>query len=77
MITSLILENVYFEKKQLDNKEVDKIVLNNVYPSLLEDIFGEGELDVNGWQGDYWWSNEDYRVFGTMYYGTAEIKRNE
>ena len=71
-----IIEYIKREKAKLDNGEVKEIKLKNVYPSLLEEVFGDFEdFDINGWQGDYWCTNDEYKVFGTMYYGTAEIEK--
>lgn len=72
-----IIEYIKREKAKLDNGEVKEIKLKNVYPSLLEEVFGDFEdFDINGWQGDYWCTTKDeYKVFGTMYYGTAEIEK--
>lgn len=71
-----IIEYIKREKAKLDNGEVKEIKLKNVYPSLLEEVFGDFEdFDINGWQGDYWCTKDEYKVFGTMYYGTAEIEK--
>lgn len=71
-----IIEYIKREKAKLDNREVKEIKLKNVYPSLLEEVFGDFEdFDINGWQGDYWCTKDEYKVFGTMYYGTAEIEK--
>lgn len=69
-----IIEYIKREKAKLDNGEVKEIKLKNVYPSLLEEVFGDFEdFDLNGWQCDYWCTFNEYKIFGTMYYGTAEI----
>lgn len=71
-----IIEYIKREKAKLDNGEVKEIKLKNVYPSLLEEVFGDFEdFDINGWQGDYWCTKDEYKIFGTMYYGTAEIEK--
>lgn len=71
-----IIEYIKREKAKLDNGEVKEIKLKNVYPSLLEEVFGDFEdFDINGWQGDYWCTKDEYKVFGTMYYGAAEIEK--
>lgn len=71
-----IIEYVRKEKEKLDSGEVKEIRLKNVYPSLLEEVFGDFEdFDINGWQGDYWCTKDEYKIFGTMYYGTAEIEK--
>lgn len=74
-----IKEYLIEEKKKLDNKEVDELVLKGVYPAIIEEVFGDFEdcPDFNGWQGDYWAKTTDYSIFGCMYYGTAEINRKE
>lgn len=71
-----IIEYIEKEKEKLDSGEVKEIRLKNVYPSLLEEVFGDFEdFDINGWQGDYWCTKDEYKIFGTMYYGTAEIEK--
>lgn len=71
-----IIEYVRKEKEKLDSGEVKEIRLKNVYPSLLEEVFGDFEdFDINGWQSDYWCTKDEYKIFGTMYYGTAEIEK--
>ena len=71
-----IIEYVRKEKEKLDSGEVKEIRLKNVYPSLLEEVFGDFEdFDIYGWQGDYWCTKDEYKIFGTMYYGTAEIEK--
>lgn len=74
-----IIEYIRKEKEKLDSGEVKEIRLKNVYPSLLEEVFGDFEdfddFDVNGWQGDYWYTKDEYKIFGTMYYGTVEIEK--
>lgn len=71
-----IIEYIKKEKQKLDNGEAKVIKLNNVYPAVLEEVFGEFEdFDLNGWQCDYWCTKNEYKVFGTMYYGTAEIEK--
>ena len=73
-----IIKYIKTQKTMLDSGEVKKIKLKNVYPSLLEEVFGDLEnFDLNGWQCDYWCSNDEYSIFGTMYYGTAEIEKRE
>lgn len=74
-----IVEYILAEKEKLDNREVDVIYLYGVYPDILEEVFEEFEdsLDINGWQGDYWTTTENYSIFGTMYYGTAKIRLKE
>ena len=71
-----IIEYIEKEKEKLDSGEAKEIKLKNVYPSLLEEVFGDFEdFDINGWQGDYWCTKDEYKIFGTMYYGTAEIEK--
>ena len=71
-----IIEYARKEKEKLDSGEAKEIRLKNVYPSLLEEVFGDFEdFDINGWQGDYWCTKDEYKIFGTMYYGTAEIEK--
>lgn len=44
-----IIEYIKREKAKLDNGEVKEIKLKNVYPSLLEEVFGDFEdFDING-----------------------------
>ena len=71
-----IIEYVRKEKEKLDSGEEKKIRLKNVYPSLLEEVFGDFEdFDIYGLQCDYWCTKDEYNIFGTMYYGTAEIEK--
>ena len=71
-----IIEYIRKEKEKLDSGEAKEIKLKNVYPLLLEEVFGDFEdFDINGWQGDYWCTKDEYKIFGTMYYGTAEIEK--
>lgn len=53
----------------------EQISLQGVYPQVIEEVIGdfEDELDLNGWQGDYWTGNSEYEVSGCMYYGNATI----
>lgn len=54
----------------------DSIDLKLVYPELLEEVIDKFEIsDINGWQCDYWAENEQYEIFGTMYYATATITK--
>lgn len=71
-----IIKYIKDKKVLLDSGEAGAISLKNVYPSLLEEVFGDLEnFDLNGWQCDYWCSNDEYEVFGTMYYGTATVTK--
>ena len=73
-----IIQYIKKEKERLDAGEVNEIDLKNVYPSTLEEVFGDFEdFDINGWQGDYWCTKNEYKIFGTTYYGTAKIKKRE
>ena len=73
-----IIKYLKQKKDLLDSGEVGAISLKYVYPALLEEVFGDLEdLDLNGWQCDYWCSNDEYEVFGTMYYGTATVTKRE
>lgn len=53
----------------------DKVYLENVNPSLLEDVIGDFEdpYELNGYDCDYWANVGDYSIFGSMRFGTAEI----
>lgn len=54
----------------------DKISLTDVCPRAISDAIGGIHWDTyetNGWDGDYWFSNDTYTVFGTMFEGTATI----
>ncbi|XZN14464.1 hypothetical protein ACSW9O_15465 (plasmid) [Clostridium perfringens] len=69
-----IIKYIESEKEKLDKGEVENINLKFVNPSLIEEVFGDMEnLELNGWESDYWFNNDKYRVFGCMYYGTANI----
>lgn len=71
-----LIEYIKTKKKKLDSGETKVIRLKNVYPAILEEVFGDFEdFDLNGWQCDYWCTKNEYKVFGTMYYGTAEIEK--
>lgn len=75
-----IIEYIEDEKRMLDMGETSEIRLKGVSPSMIEEVFGDFDcdsLDFNGWQGDYWGNVGNYQVFGTMYYGTAEIRFKE
>lgn len=67
------------EKVKLLKTPEDKIKLTEVYPSIIEEALGEFEEcpEINGWQCDYWAKIGRYAIFGTMYYGTAEIRLRE
>lgn len=74
-----LLKSLNFEKSRLDKGEIESIKLIHVYPSIIEEVFGEASSDfeTNGWECDYWFSNEKYRISGCMYYGTATITKNK
>lgn len=79
MLSNMLKIYVNEEKSKLDKKEITSINLRNVNMSLIKEIFGaKDNLDLNGWQGDYWFNTEDgYFVSGCMYDGTATISIDE
>lgn len=54
----------------------DTIYLENVNPTLLEDVIGDFEepYELNGYDCDYWAKSGDYSIFGCMSNGTAKIR---
>lgn len=66
-----------YVKEELKNLRYvgDKVKLQNVNPSLLEEVIGDFEdpYELNGYDCDYWASVGDYSIFGSMRFGTAEI----
>lgn len=62
----------------LESGEVNEIRIPLLRPSQIEDtledegFFSEENIEVNGWQWDYWWSFEkegvEYSVSGDGYY---------
>lgn len=67
----------YIEEKIKGLKSGEEVTLKGVFPSVIEDVIGdfEDELELNGWQGDYWTGNSEYKVSGCMYYGDATITK--
>lgn len=54
--------------------EVKSVELEGVSPSILEEVLGKFEdINTNGWQVDYWTQTNEYKVSGSMYYGTATV----
>ena len=57
----------------------DVVRLEGVYPKLVSEAIGGMDIstyDINGWDADYWFSNDKYSVFGTMFDGIARISLN-
>ena len=54
----------------------DSINLDNVYPSILEEVLGDFEkpYELNGYDCDYWVETGKYSISGCMRYGTATIE---
>lgn len=71
----LIKNNVKKELKKL-RYVGDTVHLENVNPSLLEEVVGEFEnpYELNGYDCDYWIEVGDYSISGCMRYGTADIE---
>lgn len=75
----MIVENtkkyIKEQKELLDSGKVQEVNLVGVWLKLIEHYFGDSDnIDFNGWQGDYWFSNEQYEVYGCMYNATATIR---
>lgn len=65
-------------KKKLDNKEIDEIGLSGVYPSLLEKVFGRmDQFTIESKKCYFYGDNEEYNFYGNMFYGTANIIKQE
>lgn len=73
-----IINYILEKKAKLDNGEVDVINLKNIYPYIVEEVFGEIEnYSINGWEGDYWGINTYYIFEGSMFYGEVTIQKRE
>ena len=69
-----IVSYITKEIKKLKYKG-DNIILNNVYPSIIEDVLGnfDNPYTLNGYDCDYSTTVGKYKVSGSMRFGTAEI----
>lgn len=69
-----IKKHITEELKKLKYKG-DMVKLNNVNPSILEDVLGDfiEPYDLNGYDCDYWAKTDEYEIFGTMRFATAQI----
>ena len=78
-ILDILKIHINEEKAKLDKGLVNSIKIKGVYPSIIEEIFGDFYdcPEFNGWQGDYWAKNDKYTFFGCMYYGTVDISKRE
>ena len=67
----------YIEEKIKGLKSGEQVSLDDVCPKTIEEVIGkfEDELELNGWQGDYWTGNSEYEVAGCMYDGDAVITK--
>lgn len=53
----------------------DTTSLENIYPSIIEEVLGDFDepYSLNGYDCDYWGTIEDYEISGCMRFGTADI----
>ena len=71
----MTIEEIRERLKELKTP-LDVVNLEGVYPKLVIEAIGGMNVDtydLNGWDADYWFSNDKYSVFGTMFNGTARI----
>ena len=74
----MTIEEIRERLKELKTP-LDVVNLEGVYPKLVIEAIGGMNVstyDINGWDADYWFSNDKYSVFGTMFNGTAKISLN-
>lgn len=67
----------YIREKIKGLKSGEQVSLDGVCPRTIEEVIGdfEDELDLNGWQGDYWTGNSEFEVAGCMYDGDAVLTK--
>lgn len=69
-------EVVLKQLEKLNNGEVQRISFKEISLNTIQEAIGEEFEDmsnINGWEVDYWFETENYRVSGSMYYGTSTI----
>ena len=74
----MTIEEIRERLKELKTP-LDVVNLEGVYPKLVIEAIGGMNVstyDINGWDADYWFSNDKYSVFGTMFDGIARISLN-
>ena len=77
-IEQQIRRYIYKETDRLRHKG-DSVKLQCVYPDVIEYVLGcsEEPYELNGYDCDYWMIIGNYKIHGSMRFGTATVTLTE